>query len=62
MVIRPPRMEPNARGISTMDGERLFCRAVFKAIGMTSARAPTLFMNPDNTATSPVSDSTCMYG
>ena len=51
IVVSPPRMEPKASGISTRDGGTPpFC-AVTRATGMRSARAPTLFMNADATAT-----------
>ncbi len=49
-VVMPPRIEPNETGISSMAGEMPALCAALIATGMSSARAPTLFMKPDSTA------------
>ena len=53
-VVMPPRMDPKASGISTLPGGRDWRDATWIATGISSASAPTLFMNPDNRAASPV--------
>ena len=54
-VVMPPRMVPNASGISTRPGGSSRRVASWIATGINSAIAPTLFMKPDNTAPSPTS-------
>ena len=48
-------MVPNASGISTCPGVRSSRPETCTAIGIRSAMAPTLFMNPDSSAPSPIS-------
>ena len=50
MVIMPPKMLANARGMRIKLGERPCSLAVFKATGSNKASAPTLFMKADSTA------------
>ena len=52
-VTSPPRIDPNATGISSRDGGSPFIRATCMATGIISASAPTLFMNMESSAASP---------
>ena len=49
-VVMPPRIEPKATGIRMRPGGMPSRFATWMATGMSSARAPTLFMKPDITA------------
>ena len=53
-VIMPPSIEPKAIGISSMAGGRPRSVAVASATGSMIARAPTLFMKEEASATTPV--------
>ncbi len=55
----PPSSEPNAIGISRIDGERLERFAIWNAIGIIMASAPMFFTNADSTATAPASTRSC---
>ena len=61
-VVKPPRAEPNAIGISKIDGDRLVSRADCKAIGIIRANAPTLFINAERRALIKVNAATCITG
>ena len=49
-VVMPPRMVPNASGISTRPGGMSRRRASCRATGISSAMAPTLFMKAESMA------------
>ena len=48
IVIMPPRILANARGISITLGDRFCFAEVLSATGNMSARAPTLFIIAEN--------------
>ena len=54
-VVMPPRIEPKASGIRTRPGGICWREATCSASGISSASAPTLFMNPESKAASAVS-------
>ncbi len=58
MVVMPPRMDAKARGMRTRPGGNSRRAATCSAMGMSSARAPTLFMKPESTAAMPASAAT----
>ena len=58
MVVMPPRMDAKARGMRTRPGGNPRRAATCNATGMSSARAPTLFMKPESTAAMPASAAT----
>ena len=61
-VMVPPSREPNARGISSSEGDRPASLDIQTATGINSASAPTLLINPEQRATTEVSISTCSVG
>ena len=61
-VIVPPSSEPNAIGISSIDGERFERLAICSAIGIIIASAPMFFTNADSSATAPTSTRICTRG
>ena len=61
-VIRPPSSEAKLSGISRRLTGRALALALMIATGSSSARAPTLFMNAEQTAASPVRARTCSVG
>jgi len=61
-VVMPPRIEPNASGISTRPGGMSWREAIWIATGISSASAPTLFMNADSTAPTTVSAAMASVG
>ncbi|MCZ7623947.1 MAG: hypothetical protein M5U24_16000 [Candidatus Kuenenia sp.] len=58
----PPNNDPKASGISRNEGERPPRRDIHMATGMSSAKAPTLFINPELRATIPVRVATWIMG
>ena len=54
-VVIPPKIVPKASGISTRPGGKSSRLASCKAIGMSKAIAPTLFMKPESSAPRPTS-------
>lgn len=46
----PPRIDPKAKGMRILPGGRFCFAAIWIAMGISRARAPTLFMKPDNKA------------
>ena len=58
-VTSPPNIEPNESGISTLAGERPALLVDWIAIGISSASAPTLFINIDKNAA--INDSTAIW-
>ncbi|MCY1451621.1 hypothetical protein D9M71_684960 [compost metagenome] len=61
-VVMPPRIEAKDSGISTLPGASRCFAAICRAIGINSARAPTLFMKLDSTAASTSSASRLALG
>ena len=53
-VIKPPRSEVKARGISIVEASRWVARAMCTATGRKTARAPVLFMMAEKKVTVPV--------
>ncbi len=54
MVVMPPRMLPNASGISISAGDRCCFLAVAMATGSIKASAPTLFIKAEANVTTSV--------
>jgi hypothetical protein len=54
MVIIPPRILANARGMSITEGERFCFTEVLSATGNMSASAPTLFIIAEHIDTTPL--------
>ena len=61
-VTRPPSMEPKESGISTVAGDLPALEADWMATGISSARAPTLFINIERIAARKVSTLMCRMG
>ena len=61
-VVMPPRIEPNASGISTRPGGNPCFAATWMATGMSKASVPTLFMKAESSAPSPVSTAMVTVG
>ena len=61
-VVMPPRIVPNDNGIRTLPGGSSCLAAIWMAIGISSAMAPTLFMNADSAAPRPVSAAIASIG
>jgi len=59
MVVRPPRRDAKARGISIDEGAWPLLRVMWMATGMNMARAPILFMKAEVTHTRPDSTNIC---
>ncbi len=55
MVIAPPSKEPNAMGMSSLDGLLPLVRASWSATGIIMAMVPVLLINAEQTVVTEVS-------